>query len=113
MASRSAQDRCAEIPAAERLAPFTFRSTDVGVVLDLMIHDLDLVLSLVGSPLRTVEAFGIAVMGPNEDIAQARLTFQNGCIADLVASRVHPVAQRSFQAWSRSGCVSIDLHQRP
>jgi predicted dehydrogenase len=97
---------------AERLAPFTFRSTDVGVVLDLMIHDLDLVLSLVRSPLRTVEAFGIAVMGPHEDVAQARLTFQNGCMADLTASRIHPSAKRGLQAWTRSGCTAIDLHAR-
>jgi len=97
---------------AERLAPFTFRSTDIGVVLDLMIHDLDLVLSIVPSPLRAVEAFGMSLMGPNEDIVQARLSFQNGCIADLTASRVHPEARRSFHAWSRSGCVAVDLHQR-
>jgi predicted dehydrogenase len=97
---------------AERFAPFTFRSTDIGVVLDLMIHDLDLVLSLVRSPLRAVEAFGIAVMGPHEDLVQARLSFQNGCIADLAASRVNQAACRSIQAWSRSGCVVVDLNLR-
>jgi predicted dehydrogenase len=97
---------------AERLSPFTFRSTDIGVVLDLMIHDLDLVLSIVRSPLHSVEAFGVALMGPHEDMVQARLRFQNGCIADLTASRLHPQARRSMQVWSRSGCVSVDLHQR-
>jgi predicted dehydrogenase len=97
---------------AERLAPFSFRSTDVGVVLDLMIHDIDLVLSLVDSPIASVEAFGIGLMGPHEDAAQARLRFANGCIADLSASRVHPTASRAVQVWSFSGCTSIDLHQR-
>jgi predicted dehydrogenase len=97
---------------AERLAPFTFRSTDIGVVLDLMIHDLDLVLSLAQSRIRSVEAFGIGVMGSHEDAAQARLTFENGCIADLTASRISPEAKRSVQVWSLSGCVTVDLHQR-
>lgn len=97
---------------AERLSTFTFRSTDIGVVLDLMIHDLDLVLSIVDSPLQAVQAFGIGVMSGHEDAVQARLTFQNGCIADLTASRISPVARRAVQVWSRSGCTTIDLHQR-
>lgn len=96
----------------ERLAPFSFRSTDIGAVLDLMIHDLDLLLAVVRCPLRSVEAFGLALMGPHEDMVQARLSFQNGCIADLSVSRVHPHPRRSFTAWSRQGCVTIDLHQR-
>jgi predicted dehydrogenase len=96
----------------ERTSTYTFRSTDIGVVLDLMIHDIDLVLALVNSPLRHCEAFGIGVMGRNEDAAQARLFFENGCIADLTASRISPVASRSMTAWSASGCVTIDMHQR-
>lgn len=96
----------------ERTSTYTFRSTDIGVVLDLMIHDIDLVLSLVNSPLRRCEAFGIGVMGKNEDAAQARLYFENGCIADLTASRISPVASRSMTAWSATGCVTVDLHQR-
>ena len=96
----------------ERTSTYTFRSTDIGVVLDLMIHDIDLVLSLVKSPLRRCEAFGIGLMGNNEDAAQARLFFENGCIADLTASRISPVASRSMTAWSASGCVTIDMHQR-
>ena len=97
---------------AERLSPFTFRSTDIGVVLDLMIHDLDLVLAVVRSELTSVEAFGVSAMGVHEDMVQARLRFANGCIADLTASRLCPQASRSFQAWSRGGCVTVDLHQR-
>ena len=96
----------------ERTSTYTFRSTDIGVVLDLMIHDIDLVLALVKSPLRRCEAFGIGVMGQNEDAAQARLHFENGCIADLTASRISPAASRSMTAWSAAGCVTVDLHQR-
>lgn len=96
----------------ERVSPYTFRSTDIGVVHDLMIHDIDLVQSLVDAPLKSVEAFGIGVMGRHEDAAQARLTFKNGCIADLTASRIHPTAARTVQVWSAAGNVSIDLNQR-
>ncbi len=97
---------------AERTSGYTFRSTDIGVVHDLMIHDIDLVLSLVRSPLRSVEAFGTTVMGGHEDVAQARLWFENGCVADLTASRISPVAARSLQAWSANGCVTCDMHTR-
>lgn len=96
----------------ERTSTYTFRSTDIGVVHDMMIHDIDLVLSLVKSPLRSCEAFGIGVMGQNEDAVQARLRFANGCVADLTASRVSPVVSRSLMAWSASGCVTVDLHHR-
>jgi predicted dehydrogenase len=96
----------------ERTSTYTFRSTDIGVVLDLMIHDIDLVLSLVKSSVRRCEAFGIGVMGKNEDAAQARLHFENGCIADITASRISPQVSRSMTAWSASGCVTVDLHQR-
>lgn len=96
----------------ERVSPFTFRSTDIGVVHDLMIHDLDLVLSIVQCDAVRVEAFGCALMGPHEDLVQARITFANGCIADLTASRVSPTLCRQMQAWTASGCVTVDLHQR-
>lgn len=97
---------------AERTSTFTFRSTDIGVVLDLMIHDLDLVLSLVRAPLRDLQAFGVGVMSDHEDAVQARLTFEDGTIADLTASRISPTAKRTVQAWTAGGCVDIDLHQR-
>ena len=94
----------------ERLSPFPFRSMDIGVVHDVMIHDLDLVLNLIDSPLERVEAFGIGLMGPDhEDAVQARLTFESGCIVDLSASRVSPVTRRSMQVWSANGCVTIDF----
>ena len=77
-----------------------------------MIHDIDLVFDLVGSPLVDVEAFGVSILGENEDCVQARLRFENGCVADLSASRVHPTSRRSMQIWSPSGCVSVDLMSR-
>lgn len=98
--------------SSERFGVFTGRSTDVGVVLDLMIHDLDLILTLVDAPLLRVEALGVAVLGGHEDIAQARLTFTNGCIVDLSASRTHPEAVRRMRVWGAEGHVSADFATR-
>ncbi len=94
---------------AHRTSGFTCRSTDIGVVLDLMIHDLDLVLSMTSSELVDVQAVGTAVFGPHEDMAQARLRFANGCVANLTASRTSYTAQRSMQIYHRTGFVSIDF----
>jgi predicted dehydrogenase len=94
---------------AVRAGGFTFRSTDIGVVLDLMIHDIDLVLSMVQSPLRRVEAVGLSVLGGHEDVANARLHFESGCIANLNASRVSPTAGRQMQIWSGRGFANIDF----
>ena len=97
----------------QRVSPYTFRSTDIGVVHDLMIHDLDLILDLVDyAPVESVEAFGVAICGQHEDTVQARVRFQNGCIADLTASRVSPNADRSLQVWSDTGCIMADLSAR-
>jgi predicted dehydrogenase len=96
----------------ERRGGFTGRSVDVGVVFDLMIHDLDLVLSLVGSAVVQVEALGVAVLGGHEDIAQARLTFANGCVADLSACRVSPGVARRMQVWGAEGYAAIDFTTR-
>jgi predicted dehydrogenase len=97
---------------AERLGPFTGRSADTGVVLDLMIHDLDLLLARVGAPVRTVEALGIALFGRCEDVANARLTFANGCVADLTATRASFVSRRSMQLWSPEGYAAVDFGAR-
>jgi predicted dehydrogenase len=97
---------------AERVSPFSFRSTDIGVVHDLLIHDLDLILHLVRSPVSRVEAFGICILGDSEDSVQARLTFENGAIADITASRVSPVVRRGMQLWSHRGCVDVDFQTR-
>lgn len=97
---------------AERLGPFSGRSADTGVILDLMIHDLDLVLALVGRPVETIEAHGIRVFGAHEDIAMARLGFAGGCSATLIASRAHPTAQRTMQVWAAEGLFLLDFAQR-
>jgi predicted dehydrogenase len=83
-----------------RLSPFPARSTDIGVVLDLMIHDLDVVLAFVKSPVTAVDAVGIPVLSKSEDIANARLRFANGCVANLTASRVSPERMRKIRVFS-------------
>ncbi|MCX7916471.1 MAG: Gfo/Idh/MocA family oxidoreductase, partial [Verrucomicrobiae bacterium] len=85
-----------------RLSPYPGRSTDIGVVLDLMIHDLDVVLSLVRAPVREVQAVGIPVLSSREDIANARLTFANGCVANITASRVSPERMRKIRLFGRT-----------
>ncbi len=95
-----------------RASPFTFRSTDVGVVLDLMIHDLDLVLSLARAPLYRVDAVGTPVVGPHEDVANARLEFENGCVASLSASRVSYAATRRMHVWTAESFSAIDFAAR-
>ncbi|MCY2963114.1 MAG: Gfo/Idh/MocA family oxidoreductase [Planctomycetota bacterium] len=97
---------------SERVSPYTYRSTDIGVVFDMMIHDIDLVLNLVGQPLVSVEAFGVSIMGGHEDAVQARLRFTGGCIADLSANRVSPTTSRAMQVWSSDGCAQIDFGAR-
>jgi predicted dehydrogenase len=94
---------------AERAGKFTGRSLDVGVVLDLMIHDLDLVLDWDPSDVVSVEAFGAAVLGGHEDMAQARLRFQSGLIADISACRISPVPARQMVAMGSEGVVRIDF----
>jgi len=83
-----------------RLSPFPARSTDIGVVLDLMIHDLDIVLAFVKSPVASVDAVGIPVLSKSEDVANARLRFANGCVANLTASRVAVERMRKIRVFS-------------
>lgn len=97
---------------AERLSSFTGRSVDIGVVLDLMIHDLDLILALVRSPVGQVESQGICVFGANEDMASARIRFENGCVADVAASRAHPEARRQMHIWGPEGYAGLDFAGR-
>ncbi|MCO5053612.1 MAG: Gfo/Idh/MocA family oxidoreductase [Verrucomicrobiae bacterium] len=85
---------------AHRLSPYPKRSTDIGVVLDLMIHDLDVVLAFVKSPVVRVDAVGIPVLSQSEDIANARLHFANGCVANLTASRISPERMRKIRVFS-------------
>jgi predicted dehydrogenase len=96
---------------AHRLSPYPERSTDIGVVLDLMIHDLDVVLSFVKSPVTSVDAVGIPVLSVSEDIANARLRFANGCVANLTASRVSPERMRKIRVFSggpMASYISLD-----
>lgn len=97
---------------AVRIAPYKPRGTDVGVTLDLMIHDIDLVLALVRSPVVTVDAVGAPVVSPTEDIANTRLRFANGCVANITASRVSLKTERKMRIFQRDAYVSIDLHNR-
>src|ERR1700690_303015 len=92
-----------------RLPPSPARSTDVGVVLDLMIHDLDVVLAFVKSPVTSVDAVGIPVLSQSEDIANARLRFANGCVANLTVSRVSPERMRKIRVFSGGGAPSYIL----
>lgn len=93
---------------AHRLSKFSGRATDVDVVLDLMIHDLDILLSLVKSPVREVRATGVPVMTPNVDLANARLSFANGCTANLTASRMSFKDMRKFRVFHPGGYVAAD-----
>ena len=94
-----------------RLSPYPARSTDIGVVLDLMIHDLDVVLAFVNSPVKSVDAVGIPVLSKSEDIANARLRFANGCIANMTVSRVSPERMRKIRVFSggpMTSYISLD-----
>ena len=95
-----------------RLAPFTYRSLDVGVVFDLMIHDIDLVLSLQPGRLENIESDGIVATGGHEDVVKARLTFGSGLVADLMASRINPVLSRQLSMWTTETMVSVDFNAK-
>jgi predicted dehydrogenase len=94
---------------SDRLAPFNPRGSDVAVVLDLMIHDIDLLLTLVGSPVTEVAAVGIPVLTPFVDIANARIAFDSGAVANITASRVSRERMRKVRIFQRSGYLSLDL----
>jgi predicted dehydrogenase len=110
-ALRSAQEKLLKplFIESHRLAPFKPRSVDVDVVLDLMIHDLDVILSLVGSPVRKVSAIGTPVLTKKVDIANARLEFESGTVANVTASRVSQTAQRKIRVFQPSQYLSVDF----
>jgi predicted dehydrogenase len=95
-----------------RLAPFRERGTDVNVVLDLMIHDLDLVQSIVGSPIASIDAVGTPVFSSEIDIANARIRFANGCVTNATASRVSLKTERKLRVFRDDAYLSIDLQQK-
>lgn len=95
-----------------RIAPFKPRGTDVGVTLDLMIHDIDLILALVNADVISVDAVGAPVVSSEEDIVNTRLRFANGCVATVTASRVSLKTERKMRIFQRESYISIDLHNR-
>jgi predicted dehydrogenase len=95
-----------------RVSPYPFRSIDVGVTMDLMIHDIDLILDLIGRPLESVQAAGAKVLSPSEDIANARLVFAGGAVADVTASRVSHKAERKFRVFQGDAYISIDMLEK-
>jgi predicted dehydrogenase len=97
---------------AVRIAPFKPRGTDVSVILDLMIHDLDLVLALVAAPIESVDAVGAAVASPHEDIANARIRFVTGAVATITASRIAQRTERRMRIFARDGTMAIDFANR-
>jgi predicted dehydrogenase len=97
---------------SHRLAQFDPRGTDVAVILDLMIHDLDLILSLVKSGVKTIEAAAISVISDSEDIANARLTFENGCVANVTSSRISARPLRKMRLFQKNSYISLDFLER-
>lgn len=94
---------------AHRLAMFNPRGTDVSVVLDLMIHDLDIVLHLVKSPIKSIHASGVAIVSSTPDISNARIEFENGCIANLTASRISLKQMRKLRLFQKGAYISMDF----
>jgi len=95
-----------------RLSPFPQRSLDIGVVLDLMIHDLEIVLHLVDSPIAAIDAVGIPVLTRREDIANARIRFENGCVANITASRISPERLRKIRVFQSDAYLSLDYQDQ-
>jgi predicted dehydrogenase len=94
---------------SHRLAPFDPRGTDVAVILDLMIHDIDIILSLINAPVRQIHANGVAIVSDEADIANARIEFTNGCVANVTASRISQRKMRKMRIFQRDAYISIDF----
>ena len=97
---------------AHRLSPYPNRSTDIGVVLDLMIHDLEIILHLVRSPVQAVDAVGVPVLSRGEDIANARIRFENGCVANITSSRISPEQMRKIRVFQEDVYLSLDYQNQ-
>jgi predicted dehydrogenase len=95
-----------------RLSPFTFRSADISVVLDLMIHDIDIILYLSKSKVKKIDAVGVNVISDKEDIANARIQFENGCVANITASRVSFEPMRKIRLFSEDSYISLDYQKQ-
>jgi predicted dehydrogenase len=97
---------------AHRLSPYSERSTDIGVVLDLMIHDLEIILHFVRSPVKSIDAVGVPVLSRGEDIANARLRFENGCVANVTSSRISPEQMRKIRVFQEDAYLSLDYQNQ-
>jgi predicted dehydrogenase len=97
---------------AHRLSPYPDRSTDIGVVLDLMIHDLEIILHLVRSPVQNIDAVGVPVLSKGEDIANARIRFENGCVANVTSSRISPERMRKIRVFQEDAYLSLDYQNQ-
>lgn len=97
---------------AHRLSPYPNRSTDIGVVLDLMIHDLEIILHLVRSPVKAIDAVGVPVLSRGEDIANARIRFENGCVANITSSRISPEQMRKIRVFQEDVYLSLDYQNQ-
>jgi len=97
---------------AHRLSPFPNRSTDIGVVLDLMIHDLEIILHLVRAPVQSIDAVGVPVLSRREDIANARIRFENGCVANVTSSRISPERMRKIRVFQEDAYLSLDYQNQ-
>ena len=97
---------------SHRLTPYPFRSLEIGVVLDLMIHDLEIILHLVRSPVKNIDAVGVPVLSKFEDIANARIRFQNGCVANVTASRISPEKMRKIRVFQQDAYLSLDYQNQ-
>ncbi len=97
---------------AHRLSPFPNRSTDIGVVLDLMIHDLEIILHLVRAPIQSIDAVGVPVLSRREDIANARIRFENGCVANITSSRISPERMRKIRVFQENAYLSLDYQNQ-
>lgn len=97
---------------AHRLSPYPGRGTDVSVILDLMIHDIDVILHLVKSPIKSFDAVGVPVLSPSEDIANVRLKFENGCVANITTSRISPEKMRKIRVFSGESYISLDYQNQ-
>lgn len=97
---------------SHRVSPFTFRSADIGVVFDMMIHDIDIMLHLIRDEVRSVDAVGVNVLGPHEDISNVRVVFRGGAVANLTASRLALKTERRLRVFSEAAYVSLDYQKK-
>ncbi len=101
-----------EFIESTRLAPFTPRASDVSVILDLMVHDIDIILDLISSPIKQMSASGISVLTNEIDIANARIEFENGCVANVTASRISRKSERKLRIFQKNAYISADFQDK-